>query len=152
MSINPALFSSKTDLWATPQDFFNRLDAEFNFELDVCALPENAKCTRFYSPVVDGLKQDWAKDGRRIWCNPPYGRHIEKSIKKAYETSLKGATVVCLLPVRPDTKYWHQYCMKGEVRFVKGRLKFGIAKNAAPFPSAVVIFGEGARVGQLIAI
>lgn len=152
MSINPALFSSKTDLWETPQDFFDRLNNEFDFELDACALPENAKCQKFYTPTMDGLKQDWAKDAQTIWLNPPYGREINKWIKKAYEASLQGATVVCLIPARTCTSYWHQYCMKGEVRLVQGRLKFGDSKTPAPFPSAVVIFGKGARVGQLIAI
>ncbi|MGG1518457.1 DNA N-6-adenine-methyltransferase [Paenibacillus oryzisoli] len=152
MSINPALFSSKTDMWATPQDFFDRLNDEFDFELDVCALPSNTKCKKFYTPSMDGLKQDWAKDAKSIWMNPPYGRTVQEWIKKAYDTSLEGATVVCLLPVRPDTKYWHEYCMKGEIRFVKGRLKFGNAKNVAPFGSAVVIFGSGARIGTLSAM
>lgn len=130
-------FSSKTDLWATPQVFFDELDNEFHFETDVCALPENAKCKRYFTPQQDGLSQEW--DGV-CWMNPPYGRDISKWMKKAYKSSLHGATVVCLVPSRTDTKWFHDFAMKGEIRFVKGRLKFGGCKNSAPFPSAVVVF------------
>lgn len=132
------MFSSKNMEWETPQEFFNKLNAEFKFNLDVCALPYNAKCKEYFTPKQDGLKQDWKGV---CWMNPPYGRKIGKWIKKAYTESLKGATVVCLIPARTDTKYWHDYCMKAsEIRFVKGRLKFGESNNSAPFPSAVVIF------------
>jgi phage N-6-adenine-methyltransferase len=130
-------FSSQTDLWATPQNFFDTLNAEFSFEVDVCANEENAKCQIWYSVEQDGLKQKWQGI---CWMNPPYGRAIKQWIKKAYESSLSGATVVCLLPSRTDTAWWHDYCMKGEIRFIRGRLKFGGQKNSAPFPSAVVIF------------
>lgn len=144
MPINNGLFSSNTDLWSTPQDFFNELNREFNFEIDVCALPENAKCNTYYTPDIDGLKQEW---NGVCWMNPPYGREISKWVKKAYESSLNGATVVCLLPARTDTKWWHEYCMKGEIRFVKGRLKFGDSNNSAPFPSAIVIFSPEVKSG-----
>ena len=72
--------------------------------------------------------------------NPPYGREIGKWMRKAYESSLYGATVVCLVPARTDTAWWHDYAMKGEVEFVRGRLKFGGSKASAPFPSAIVTF------------
>ena len=130
-------FSSKTDQWATPQDLFDRYDAVWSFELDVCALPSNAKCERYFTPEDDGLSQDW---NGVCWMNPPYGREIGKWMKKAYEESQKGCKVVCLVPSRTDTAWWHDYAMKGEVMFLRGRLKFGGAKNSAPFPSAVVIF------------
>lgn len=130
-------FSSKTDLWATPQAFFDELDNEFHFETDVCALPENAKCKKYFTPQQDGLSQEWSGV---CWMNPPYGREISKWMKKAYESSLSGATVVCLVPSRTDTKWFHDFAMKGEIRFVKGRLKFGNCENSAPFPSAVVVF------------
>lgn len=149
MAINEGLFSSNTDLWATPQDFFNKLNEEFHFEIDVCALSENAKCDKYYTPHIDGLKQEWTGI---CWMNPPYGRAIGNWVKKAYESSQNGATVVCLLPSRTDTKWWHEYCMKGEIRFVKGRLKFGGAKDSAPFPSAVVIFSKDAKTNTLITI
>ena len=130
-------FSSATDLWATPLAFFDELNKEFGFELDVCALPENAKCEKYYTPEIDGLKQQW----RGIcWMNPPYGREIGAWMKKAYESSLDGATVVCLVPARTDTRWFHDFAMRGEIRFIKGRLKFGDSKNSAPFPSAVVVF------------
>lgn len=135
--INSGMFTSDTDLWETPQDFFDSLNAEFKFETDVCALPENAKCARFFTPEQNGLEQEW----RGVcWMNPPYGRDIVNWVRKAYESAQRGATVVCLLPARTDTAWWHDYCMKGEYRFVRGRLKFGGSKNSAPFPSAVVIF------------
>ena len=132
------MFSSKTDMWATPQDFFDQLNKVFKFEVDVCALPENAKCSTYYTPSDNGLEQDW----RGVcWMNPPYGREISAWVEKAYRSAnTNGATVVCLLPARVDTRWWHKYCSKGEVLFIKGRLKFGGSKNSAPFPSAVVIF------------
>lgn len=128
-------FSSKSDEWSTPQDFFDTLDSEFHFDLDVCALPENAKCPNYYTPEDNGLVQPWAGT---IWCNPPYGREIGKWVEKAANS---GTTVVMLLPARTDTKWFHDWIYgKAEVRFVRGRLKFGGCPNAAPFPSMVVIF------------
>lgn len=132
------MFSSATDQWATPQSFFNEWDAVFRFELDVCADAQNAKCWRYFSEQDNGLYQDWAPN--RCWMNPPYGREIRRWMQKAYEESLKGATVVCLVPARTDTAWWHDYAMKGEITFIRGRLKFGDAKSGAPFPSAVVVF------------
>jgi phage N-6-adenine-methyltransferase len=130
-------FSSQTDLWSTPQDFFDKLNAEFVFQVDVCATSENAKCPKFFTKEQDALSKDWAGI---CWMNPPYGRAIKHWVKKAYESSLDGATIVCLLPARTDTAWWHDYVIKGEVRFIRGRLKFGGHKNSAPFPSAVVVF------------
>lgn len=131
------MFSSATDLWSTPQDFFDKLNAEFNFELDVCATHENHKCEHYFVESDDGLAQAWKGT---CWMNPPYGREIGKWVKKAYQESHLGCKVVCLLPARTDTAWWHDYCVKGEIRFIRGRLKFGGQKNSAPFPSAVVIF------------
>lgn len=130
-------FSSKTDLWYTPQWLFNKYNEKYNFTLDVCATHENAKCKNYFTEEIDGLYQDW--EGV-CWMNPPYGRTIKQWMKKAYESSLNGATVVCLVPSRTDTNWWHDYAMKGEIEFIKGRLKFGGSKNSAPFPSAVVVF------------
>jgi phage N-6-adenine-methyltransferase len=131
-------FMSKTDLWATPRDVFDKLHTEFNFELDVCASPENAKCPRFYTKEIDGLSQQWAS---RNWMNPPYGRVITEWVKKASENPL----TVCLLPARTDTRWFHNYILgKAEIRFLKGRLKFGDGKSPAPFPSMIVIFKEKA--------
>ena len=135
---NDLMFSSATDMWATPQNFFDKLDAFFRFELDVCATSENSKCRKYFTETDDGLKKDWFGT---VWMNPPYGREIGKWVAKAYAQSrVHGSTIVCLLPARTDTKWWHDYCVKGEITFIKGRLKFGDAKNSAPFPSAVVIF------------
>ena len=130
-------FSSKTDLWATPQSFFDKYNAMYNFTLDVCATNDNAKCSTYFTKEQNGLSKDWIGI---CWMNPPYGRDIKHWIKKAYESSLNGATVVCLLPARTDTSWWHDYCMKGTIEFIRGRLKFGDSKNSAPFPSAVVVF------------
>lgn len=141
------LFSSEDMNWETPQALFNRLNEEFNFELDVCAVPQTAKCANYFTPIDDGLSQSWTGT---CWMNPPYGREIGKWLKKAYEESLKGATVVCLIPSRTDTKYWHDYCMKSsEIRLIKGRLKFGKATNSAPFPSAIVIFKPNSNTPKL---
>tara|TARA_S200002703_G_scaffold19602_1_gene15879 strand:+ start:69 stop:518 length:450 start_codon:yes stop_codon:yes gene_type:complete len=131
-------YSSKTDNWSTPVDFFSVLNKEFDFSLDVCASAENAKCARYFTREDDGLSKAWAPN--RCWMNPPYGREIGKWVEKAWKESQRGATVVCLLPSRTDTKWWHDYVMRGEIRFVRGRLKFGGSKNSAPFPSAVVVF------------
>ena len=131
---------ARNPAWATPPELFDKLDAEFHFVLDVCALPENAKCARFYSPTDDGLAQEWRG---ACWMNPPYGREIAKWMRKAYEESLKGATVVCLVPSRTDTAWWHDYAMRGQVRFLRGRISFVGAAGPAPFPSAIVVLGGG---------
>ena len=130
-------FSSATDLWATPQDFFDCYNGLYGFQLDVCASPENAKCARFFTKEDDGLAQEWTGV---CWMNPPYGRDIKHWMRKAYQSSLAGATVVCLVPARTDTAWWHDYAVKGQIEFIRGRLKFGGAVNSAPFPSAVVVF------------
>lgn len=135
------MFSSKTDDWDTPQNFFDSLNLEFSFNLDPCANTENHKCDRFFTEADDGLKQDWG--GSTVFCNPPYGRNMTgKWIQKAYEESQKPNTVcVCLVPSRTDTRWFHEYVLgKSEIRFVKGRLKFGAGINPAPFPSMVVIY------------
>lgn len=139
--MNGVLFSSATDVWATPQDLFDKLNAEFGFNLDPCALPENAKCEKYFTPEINGLAQSWG--GCKVFCNPPYGRRIYDWVKKAYNESRKpDTTVVMLIPARTDTRYFHEfiYHRAKEIRFIKGRLKFGSAKNAAPFPSMIVIF------------
>ncbi len=134
------MFSSEDMSWETPQDFYNKLNEEFDFDLDPCATSSTAKCAKYFTEDDDGLKQSWS--GHTVFCNPPYGREIKNWIKKAYEESTyPGTTVVMLIPSRTDTIYWHRYVMRAkEIRFVKGRLKFGKSTTPAPFPSAVVIF------------
>lgn len=135
-------FSSKTEEWATPQAFFDVLDSEFHFTLDVCATHENRKCTKYFNKSDDGLEKNW--DNENVWMNPPYGRPLGKWVKKASEAR-GGGVVVCLLPARTDTKYFHEYIYKNRratIRFIKGRLKFGDSKNSAPFPSMVVIYKD----------
>jgi len=136
-------FSSVTDLHATPQEFFDKLNAEFNFTLDVCATDENTKCLSWFTKEHDGLCQEWKGV---VWMNPPYGREIGRWMEKANEAANEGATVVCLVPARTDTKWWHECAIQHEVRFIRGRLKFGDAKNSAPFPSAVIVMRS--RVGH----
>jgi phage N-6-adenine-methyltransferase len=123
--------------WETPQTFFDTLNAEFGFTLDVAAQPHNAKCPRYFTPSDDGLVQPWTGV---CWMNPPYGRMIAAWMQKAYESALTGATVVCLVPARTDTRWWHTYAAQGEIRFVRGRLTFGSAACTAPFPSVLIIF------------
>ena len=135
--MNNIHFSSATDLWATPQSFFDSYNNIYQFEIDVCATNENAKCSKYYTKEQNGLEQEWHG---KCWMNPPYGRNIKYWVEKAYKSSLSGATVVCLLPARTDTAWWHDYCMKGKIEFIRGRLKFGNSINSAPFPSAVVVF------------
>lgn len=139
------MFSSKEESWETPQDFFDALDAEFHFTVDVCADQSNHKCVRYYTEKKDGLAQSWR--GETVWCNPPYGRKlplwVEKSFKEVYENGCK--TVVMLIPARTETRWFHDYILhRSEIRFVRGRLKFGGSKYNAPFPSMVVVFrGKG---------
>ena len=135
--MNDALFSSKTCEWETPAYLFEEYNYKYHFDLDICATNENAKCLRYFTKEQDGLRQEW----RGVcWMNPPYGREIGKWVEKAYKSALKGATVVCLLPARTDTSWWHDYCMKGQIEFIRGRVKFGNSKHGVPFPSAIVIF------------
>lgn len=124
--MNNALFTSKTGLWETPQEFFDKLNREFDFTLDACATPEQ-----------DGLSMPW---------NPPYGRQVGQWVKKAYMSAQTGALVVMLLPARTDTAWFHDYIYRrAEIRFVRGRLKFGGSRNSAPFPSMVCVFRGGTR-------
>ena len=138
--INSGVMSSLTPEWGTPQDFFDELDKEFNFTVDVCADWWNAKVDNYFTIEDDGLSQKW--DGV-VWMNPPYGREIKLWMQKAVEEWKDGATVVCLVPARTDTAWWHDYAMQGNIRFLRGRLKFvafdGV-KSSAPFPSAVIVF------------
>lgn len=153
-------FSSASSTHATPRAFFDELNREFRFNTDVCANPESAKCEHYYTteagmsyemlwpgrPELDGLTRAWTGN---CYMNPPYGREISKWVGKAWSASVLGALVVCLLPARTDTAWWHTFIWNEHAhdwrigvtgRFVRGRLKFGNAENSAPFPSAVIIF------------
>ena len=134
------MFSSKTDQWSTPTDFFKTLNDEFDFTLDPCADELNHKCEKYYTKEQNGLIQSWK--GERVFCNPPYGSTLKDWVKKCAESDAE--LVVMLIPARTDTKYFHEYIYnKSEIRFIKGRLKFGNSKNSAPFPSMLVIFRKG---------
>mgnify|MGYP004521638451 CR=1 FL=1 len=149
MAINTGLFSSAKHDWATPQALFDQLDAEFDFTLDVCATPDNAKCPQYYTPDMDGLKQDWLGT---CWCNPPYGRQIGKWVAKAAAEAEKGSVVVMLVPARTDTAWFQDYLLQPgvQLRFIRGRLKFGGAKQGAPFPSVVAVLGADAQDVSLV--
>jgi site-specific DNA-methyltransferase (adenine-specific) len=147
------MFSSATDNWETPQALFDELNREFDFEVDLCATPENTKCPSFITPEINSLSAPWGPFFNRrnvLWCNPPYGREIGSWIRKAAETVQEkhsqtggSCTIVMLLPARTDTRWFHDYIYGKEgveVRFLKGRLKFGRSENSAPFPSMIVIF------------
>jgi len=157
------MFSRATDEWTTPRDFFEQLDREFCFEMDVCAKDEaTAMMLPCITPEQDALAVDWyeafhgaaAAEARACgvqppicFMNPPYSK-CREFMAKAKAESLNGCTVVCLVPARTDTRWWHEWVYYGdgmwwpgvEVRFVKGRLKFGGSSNSAPFPSVVIIF------------
>ena len=143
--VDKALFSSNREDWETPQDFFDRLDAEFHFTLDAAASPENAKCENYYTKEDDALTKNW--EGV-VWCNAPYGKRKPKVlysfVKKGWEEAQNGNIVVMLVASRTDVKWWHDYAMGAkEIRFVKGRLKFVGGDSGAPFPSAIVVFTKG---------
>ena len=145
--INNGLMTSNTDEWYTPRGLYASLDKEFNFTLDPCCTKESAKCKKFYTKDDDGLSQDWSKN--IVFMNPPYGREIKDWVEKAYKESLKEKTVVvALIPARTDTSYWHSYIFgkAKDLRFLKGRVKFeqknGKVKNTAPFPSAIIVWGD----------
>ncbi|MDM0612466.1 DNA N-6-adenine-methyltransferase [Clostridium perfringens] len=141
-NLNKELFSSKKQDWETPLNLFEKLNEIFNFNLDVCAIPETEKCKKYFTPEIDGLSQEWYGT---CWMNPPYNRYQVNWIKKASEEVIKhNSIVVCLIPARPDTKVWHNIIFKNAdtICFLKGRLKFSNSKESAPFPSAIVIFGK----------
>lgn len=132
--IAPALFSSATGKWATPSDLYLALDAEFRFTLDPCPIDDAERIME-----NDGLARSWA--GHRVFCNPPYGNGIGNWIGNWLAKGREADCAVFLIPSRTDTRWWHQYVLTAdEIRFVKGRLRFGDAKNSAPFPSAIVIY------------
>lgn len=139
MAISNTLYSSRSEEWATPPDFFAELDDEFAFTLDPCATDQNAKCATYFTKAHDGLARDWEQ--HTVFCNPPYGRKIGLWAEKCYRASLGGATVVLLVHARTDTRFFHDWVYgKAELRFVRGRLKFGDGKQSAPFPSLVAIY------------
>ena len=139
MAINTALYASRADEWPPPRTFFATLNDEFQFTLDPCATRENATCARYFTMKERGLAKDWGH--RRVFCNPPYARAISAWVQKCYLAAMQGATVVLLIPSRTDTRCFHDWIYgKAELRFVRGRLKFGDGSQSAPFPSLVAIY------------
>ena len=139
---NKGMMTSVREDWRTPRSLFHFLDLEFHFALDVCASPQNFMVPAYYTVEDGSLDRSWGTiEGTAAWCNPPYGRKIGDWIYKAWAESQRGATVVMLLPARTDTRWFHDYCLKGEIRFLQGRLCFDdLRRKRAPFPSMIVIF------------
>lgn len=135
--LNDSMYKSEKKDWETPDYLFERYDEIYNFDIDVCATEENKKCEKFFSPEQDGLQQKW--EGV-CWMNPPYGKEISKWMEKAYLSSLEGATVVCLIPARTDTKWFHSFALKGQIEFLDKRVTYKGAKQPAPFPNLIVVF------------
>ena len=129
MKLSSGLFTSASEHWETPEEVYRELDAEFHFNDDPSP-----------SGGHGGLEREW---GSRTFCNPPWSRPrpITPWLEKGQAESRLGKVVVMLIPSRTDTRWWHRYVMEAdEIRFCKGRLKYGGAKTGAPFPSAVVVF------------
>jgi site-specific DNA-methyltransferase (adenine-specific) len=126
-----AMHSSKSWEWRTPKAVYEALDAEFHFDFDPCPLGGNEDGTA-------SLFVSWA--GKRAFVNSPYGPPIRRFLERAHEAEV----AVFLLPSRTDTSWFHDLVLPKarEIRFIRGRLKFGDAKASAPFPSMVVIYGE----------
>ena len=142
------LYSSATEEWPTPRQFFDVLNAEFRFTLDPCATVDNAKAAQYFTRADDGLRQRWSGS---VFVNPPYGREISKWLAKAYRERHRCSVIVCLIPSRTDTKYWHEFVMHAsELRFVRGRLRFEGGQHSAPFPSVVVVFRRGSDGPPLV--
>ncbi len=143
--LNDSLYSSEKMDWGTPQKLFDKLNNYFGFTLDPCSSDENKKCEKHYTIIDDGLSKDWSNDV--VFMNPPYGRIMKEWIKKAYEESLKGATVVCLVPSRTDVKWFHNYVYgKADIVFLNKRLEFEGSDNKAPFPSMLVIYNSNKKI------
>jgi phage N-6-adenine-methyltransferase len=140
MAIHESLYSSRSEEWPTPKDFFQALDKEFKFTLDPCATARNTKCKKYFTKRADGLRRDWGN--HVVFCNPPYGKEMRAWARKCYEASQDGALVVLLAHARTDTRWFHDwvYNKAAAIRFVRGRLRFGDGKHSAPFPSLVAVF------------
>lgn len=137
-TLNRSLFASGRKEWTTPFQIIEALRTEFPFTLDAAASPENTVGRRFIDIENDALSQTWSGV---VWCNPPYGRRVDRWLAKGAESAEAGATVVFLLPARTDTAWFHEIVLpRAEVRFLRGRLRFGGSSNGAPFPSMLAIF------------
>lgn len=149
--VSKSLFTSNSDEWSTPQEFFDLLDEKYQFVFDLACSPDNCKTRDGFTVEDDALDQNWAlityeTNGGWLWLNPPYSK-ISEFVDKAWDQMTLGAKIVMLIPARTDTKYFHNFIYKQagvSIEFIKGRLKFGGSKNSAPFPSMLVIFDKDA--------
>lgn len=145
------MFSKASDEWQTPADLFAALHAEFDFLCDMAATKQNALLPRYWGPDHERIDRRNSLVFRwpaRCWLNPPYSQ-VRAFVAKAAEEAKRGSLVVCLVPARTDTRWWHEHVWdrvshkprRGvQVRFLKGRLTFVGAAAGAPFPSVVVVF------------
>ena len=141
------LFSYDNVGWETPSDLFEKINSVFNFDTDIYANFDTTKCEKYFAQSDDALLEDWVGT---CWMNLPYGREVSKWVSKAYYESKKhSSTIVCLLPARVDTNWWHNFCADAEYIFIKGRLKFTDSPNSAPSPSAIVVFRPTLKDVQL---
>jgi site-specific DNA-methyltransferase (adenine-specific) len=133
---------SEKDLWETDPELYKVLNNVYRFTLDPCCVKETAKCNKFYTPIENGLIQDWTNEV--VFMNPPYSRgNIDKWIEKAYNESLKRAVIVALIPVSASAKWWHKYVIgKCDLVYIQGRVKFVGAESTAPFSSVLAIYGD----------
>ena len=146
--INKHMMSSNSEDWETPQELYDDLNEKYHFTLDACASHTNHKHSVYFTKENDALAHDWFG---MVFMNPPYGTVIKKWIAKAWTESMKGhCMVVCLLPARTDTAWFHDYCTKGKITFLRGRLKFSNSKASAPFPSMIVVFNKNPRPERFI--
>jgi site-specific DNA-methyltransferase (adenine-specific) len=139
-------FKSETIEYSTPNALFAPLAAEFNLQRDVCASPINAKLPRFWTKEDNALRQDWIEHS---WMNPPFNRELSKWVRKAHDEAAKyGNTIVCLIPVRSNTKWWRETIGDAEVRFINGEVNFNDLERGLWLPMCIVIFGQKAHIGH----
>lgn len=138
-------FKSENIIYSTPTKLFKVINDEFHFTLDVCALPENAKCENYFTPEIDGLKRDWPGV---CWMNPPFNKELKKWVIKARDESKKHNSIVCcLVPFRGNTVWFKEVCMDAEIRFIIGEVNFNDLERGLWLPMCFMIFGTD-RTGQ----
>lgn len=138
---NRARWHGEGSDWASPPEVFGPLDDEFHFTLDAAASDWNGKCPRYFTEADDGLAQDWGSEV--VWLSSPFGSALQQWVRKAYEASQAGATVVCLVPVSTDRPWWAEYAAKAEIRYLPGRPRFRTREGEwqeLMRPSAILVF------------
>lgn len=139
--MNPGMYTSDDDAWATPQDIFDKLNKLFGpFDLDPAASSSNAKCEKYYTRLDSGLRASWY--GHSVFLNPPYGRDIHRWMRKCSMERFSCKVIVALIPGRTDARWFQEYVLShvSELYFVRGRIKFEGSFNSAPFPSIIAVY------------